>query len=918
MPLALIHIGSALFQFVCAWISISFVLKKRIGRVWVLVFAAFLLKGALSAYGAFLESGASPPALPAVPGPAAELFLSALFAAGFCLTGRWFSRKERLDARCALLSEADRSLAGALEEDRILAQACDVLTRPGGYLLAWAGVPEPDGSIRIVHAAGPRAGVLSEASFRWDDDPWGRLPPGAAARTGEPCVMRGEEPGPWDGITAGALRRGGLRGCISAPVDPAARQSLVLTAHSDDPGAFEPAEAAAFSAMARRMGDAIQGARRHETFANAKSSYDDLLRSQRDGVLLVREGKVVRANPAAAAMLGYPYPELLFDMDPGSILVEGDAPPGLRLALRGPGPDGMHGPWEATIRRRDGATFSGEIAMTWISRENRKETFVPQRSGPLGMMILRDVSGRVRIMNDLRRERDFSTRILEASGALVLQLGMEGEVLLFNRQCEETTGWAAAEAAGRKMTEFLVAEPMRGLHDAAFRAVLAGRAPAPFESRILTARDEERTVSWRYAPLRDASGAVASVIATGIDVTDRRRLEETIIEMQKMEAVGTLAGGIAHDFNNILTGVLGSLDIAQRAIPPDCTGAAGQISDAIRASERAVALIRQLLDFSRRSPSERRPVNLANVVREVVTLFSQTIDRRIEITSSIEDGLPLALADPNQVHQVLMNLCVNARDAILESLDRSDAKGARPLTGYWIYVRAEKVLVDDEYCRIFPYARKGRFIRLSIGDNGAGMDEALQRRVFEPFFTTKKMGRGTGLGLSTVYGIVKQHNGWINLDSHPGKGTTFCAYFPEAEGAVEEPAPREEAARPVEGKETVLFADDEGLIRDLGRMVLESFGYTVLLAADGKEAIDRYAENRGRVDLVILDMTMPQRSGLEAMREIRSIDPSARIVLSSGPHPDGGHRRGRVPSQAVPRRRAGPDGPQGPGRPPPA
>jgi len=243
--------------------------------------------------------------------------------------------------------------------------------------------------------------------------------------------------------------------------------------------------------------------------------------------------------------------------------------------------------------------------------------------------------------------------------------------------------------------------------------------------------------------------------------------------------------------------------------------------------------VRQLLDFSRRAPAECRSVGLGNVVREVTALFSQTIDRRIGVTCSIADDLLPAFVDPNQVHQVLMNLCVNARDAIMESLEAEERSGRRPLTGYWIYIRAENVEVDDDYCRIFPYARKGRYIRLSIGDNGAGMDEATQRRVFEPFFTTKKMGRGTGLGLSTVYGIVKQHNGWINLESLMGKGTTFCAYFPEATGLPEEPQEFPETTPYGGGKETVLFADDEELIRDLARQVMEMHGYTVFLAEDG-------------------------------------------------------------------------------------
>ena len=278
-------------------------------------------------------------------------------------------------------------------------------------------------------------------------------------------------------------------------------------------------------------------------------------------------------------------------------------------------------------------------------------------------------------------------------------------------------------------------------------------------------------------------------------------------------------------------------------------------------------------------------MNLGHVVRGVTALFSQTIDRRIEVTSSIADDLLPAFVDPNQVHQVLMNLCVNARDAIMESLETVEKSGGRPMTGYWIYTRAENVEVDDDYCRIFPYARKGRYIRLSIGDNGAGMDEATQRRVFEPFFTTKKMGRGTGLGLSTVYGIIKQHNGWINLESRTGKGTTFCAYFPEATGLPEEESALTETAPSGRGKETVLFADDEELIRDLGRQVMEMHGYTVFLAEDGMRAIELFRSNRETIDLVVLDLTMPKRSGMEVLRAIREIDPGARILLSSGSTP---------------------------------
>jgi two-component system, cell cycle sensor histidine kinase and response regulator CckA len=878
MPLAALHIASAFLDFLAAGQSLAFVWKRRLGRVWLLVFLALLVKGSLSVGMTFTEPASRLAALNESQVPLAELFVSLLMASGFVLTGQWFGVKERLEARFQLIAEVDRSLVGALEEERILSTVCDVLSRREGYRLAWVGVGEPDGSIRVERSAGEATAFLGEVAFRWDGTPSGDTPPGISLRTGETRVLLPGEP---VGKAFGeGCRRNGLRSCASTRIDQHGFPHKVLTVHAGTARAFDALETGALEAMAHRVGTAIQSARRHDVFVNAKTSYDELLRHLRDGVLLVREGKVVRANPAVAAMLGYASPGLLFDADPASILAVPGALPEVRDALRAPFPRGPSGEWEAPVIRRDGSTFTAEIAITWVSRENRKESFVPERRGPLGMVLVRDVTQKVRTLHDLRKERDFSSQILDISGALILKLGTGGEIELFNRQCEEVTGVTTAEALGRSMPDLLIVEEARALHRAAIADVAGGKSP----TRLTAAGGELRTIAWHHAPLRDGAGNIVSVVVTGIDVTERRLLERQIIEMQKMEAVGTLAGGIAHDFNNILTGILGNLDLAQRRVG-ESSPVSAPIGECIRAAERAAQLIRQLLDFSRRSPSERHPVSLGKVVREVVALFSQTIDRRIEVTSSIDEGLFPAFVDPNQVHQVLMNLCVNARDAIMESLDAAEKSGNHPLTGYWIYIRAENAVVDDDYCRLFPYARKGRYIRLSIGDNGAGMDETTQRRVFEPFFTTKKMGRGTGLGLSTVYGIVKQHNGWINLESMPGKGTTFCAYFPEAVGAREEERARREPERPARGKETVLFVDDEDLIRDLGRQVLEANGYTVYLAEDGKRAIELYAARRGKIDLVILDLTMPHRSGMEVFRAIRGLNPRAKVILSSGNMP---------------------------------
>ncbi|MBP2684125.1 MAG: hypothetical protein H6Q79_2164, partial [Deltaproteobacteria bacterium] len=650
MVLAAVQCVSAFFQFVAAWQSVVFLSTGRLGRVWSFVSLALFLKGLLSIWVVFSSSWSVATPFTDQPVVITEFFISLLLAAGFLLTGQWFRFRERLEARFQLITEVERSLVGVLEEGKILSLVCGILSRSRGYRLVWVGAADADGTIRVECSAGDAAAFLQGVPLRWDDTPLGQAPPGSALRSGGTITARdigGGLPAEWrDGC-----RRHGLLRCAAARIEHPGFPHKVLVVHAGTAAAFDTVESEALAAMARRVGSAIQGARRHEIFVNAKTSYDELLRNQRDGVILVREGKVVRANPAAAEMLGYASPRLLFDADPVSILADPDAVAGLRDELLGPGSGELRSEWEASLLRMDGSSFPGEIRLTWAPREGRNDTFVPKRRGPLGMIVLRDVADRVRVLRELRKERDFSNRMLEISGALVLQVSRAGEILLFNRQCEEVTGIDARDALGKKMWDLLIAEPARDLHRAAIHGVAAGRTPPPLETPIVTAHASPRTVAWNHAPLHDGAGAIVSVIVTGIDVTERRLLEKQLIEMQKMEAVGTLAGGIAHDFNNILTGILGSLDLARGFVPPG-SAASAPIAEGIKASERAVQLVRQLLDFSRRAPAECRSVDLGSVVREVTALFSQTIDRRIGVTCSIADDLLPAFVDPNQVHQV--------------------------------------------------------------------------------------------------------------------------------------------------------------------------------------------------------------------------------------------------------------------------
>jgi two-component system cell cycle sensor histidine kinase/response regulator CckA len=354
------------------------------------------------------------------------------------------------------------------------------------------------------------------------------------------------------------------------------------------------------------------------------------------------------------------------------------------------------------------------------------------------------------------------------------------------------------------------------------------------------------------------------------DVTERLQLEKQLVQAQKFEAIGQLAGGIAHDFNNMIGAIIGWADLGIEET--DSGSRIRRHFEKVRQqADRAAALTKQLLAFARRQILEPRTIDLNQVAVETLGLLENVIGSNIEIKASLAPDLAVVRADPVQIEQVLMNLCINARDAMPE--------------GGSLMVETGNATLDRDFCAFQPHAHPGAYAVLSVADTGTGMDRATLDRIFEPFFTTKELGKGTGLGLATVYGIVTQHGGFLQVHSEVGRGTTFRAYFP-----VSTEAPKVETVRdrsPMRrGSETILIAEDHEALRQVAHETLVSLGYEVILAIDGEEAVRKFAANNGQIDLALLDVMLPKLSGTEVFARIREENPDLPVILSTGYSPD--------------------------------
>ncbi|MHB8521167.1 MAG: response regulator [Limisphaerales bacterium] len=773
------------------------------------------------------------------------------------LDRRWTGEQLlRVNRALRLLNSCNQALMFSGDEGSLLQEVCQLCVQVGGYRFAWVGFAEPDAAqtVRPVASAGHEAGYLATVQVTWADSERGRGPVGTAIRTRQAVVIddvrTDQRYCPW----REAATSRGYGSVVALPLVREDHPMGALAVYAAQPNAFDEEELALLTEATKNLAYGIATRRERaarESAEQARRASEEyariIINSSLDMIIAVdRERKIIEFNPAAEQGFGYQCQEVL----------------GQPVDLLYAGPDQSLKVHHLTValgkcveeiwnRRKNGELFPCLLMASPLRDANGNIV------GTMG--ISRDISDQKKAKEQLNEQAELLNLALDA----IVVNDLEDRITFWNKGAERLYGWPADEAVGREISTLIYRDP--ALLVAAKKDLLAkGEWSGELVQR--TRDDREITVSSRWNLLRDQQGKPRSVLGINSDITEKKKYESQFLHAQRMEGIGRLAGGIAHDLNNILAPILMSIQIL-RAKPLDEEGQ-NLLATVEACTQRGADIVKQVLTFARRLDGKRALLQPRHLIKEVVKMISQTFPKNITVTSRMAKDLWTITGDATQLHQVLLNLCVNARDAMP--------------SGGTLLLAASNVELDEQYVATIPNAKVGPSVVIQVTDTGLGIPREVIDKIFDPFFTTKEIGKGTGLGLSAVLGIVHSHGGFVSVQSRVGKGTTFKVHLPATPGGEFANDGTERPSLPCGHGEVILIVDDEAPIRDVTGATLKKFGYQVLTACDGTDALAMVAQHRNEIKAVVTDMMMPEMDGVALVRALQKIDPEMKIIISSG------------------------------------
>ena len=775
-------------------------------------------------------------------------------------------RTERLNSILRAIRNVNQLITNEDDRERLLQGACDNLTENLSYRNAWVALVDDEGQ------------AVQATAFSGAERDFSRLQAHLERGSFPACMKTAMKQ------AAVAVAKDAVKLCSDCPMDDFRSDYCGLARRLESYGriygvlvvyvpravADDLEEHDLFEELTGDLAFALHKIESARILDETQSRYREIFDGSRDGFVMVDTNQhIIDANQAFCDMLGYTLEELraldnFYAITPKRWREwENEEIWKNRLLQRG-----ESGVYEKEYMRKDGGVFPVELRSYAVRHDNGNLEYLWGTA--------RDITERKQTEQALRESEERFRKLLADLPVLAVQGYLpDGTTTYWNKGSEILYGYSAEEAVGKSLLDLIIPSEMRNSVERKVREMAEKGVPHPPSELQLLRKDGSVVPVFSSHMVLQREGYPSELFCLDLDLTDikraeaeRKRLQEQLAQSQKMESVGRLAGGVAHDFNNLLMGIMNYADMCREEVGEDHP-IREWLDEITRGAQHSADLTRQLLAFARKQTIAPKVVDLNDIVANMLKMLRHLIGEDIDLLWRPGANLQSVKMDPAQIDQILANLCVNARDAI---------EGVGKIT-----IETESVVLDREYCNAHAEAREGDFAVLEVSDDGCGMDRATLDMIFEPFFTTKPTGEGTGLGLATVYGIVKQNEGFVNVYSEPGEGTTFRVYLPcfHERESTEKPAAETEQ-RSLVGTETVLVVEDEPAIRKTLQRHLGKLGYTIITAAAPDEALRLAAEHDDAIDLLITDVVMPGMSGRDLAGKLMPDHPDMKVLYMSG------------------------------------